>query len=201
MKKGLIKIVVGMLLVSSCFVFTACDKKEAPTDGKVSTTVVKDDAVEKVEESKAEVINTGDVIKTEFIEISIGEVSTTNKIKIQTGAYSSLSSEEATAGETLMYLKVNVKSLAGDELDISNGLKAKLLFDDKYNYEARAFGDDIYSLSPLSSRDVYIYASVPNEILEQYKECKVKLGFEENLEWSSDEFEELPYQYELTVLP
>lgn len=63
-------------------------------------------------------------------------------------------------------------------------------FDGKYNYDGSITADEdgsfsyIYAyLEPLESEKFYIVASVPDELIESYKNVEVKFGFKDNFEY------------------
>lgn len=106
--------------------------------------------------------------------------------------------------EKYFYLKGTLKNISGDSYD-SEDIVAQITFDDKYNYNAYLKaddgGNDFYGhvVKPFGVVTYYIYASVPNELIEIYSTCTIKFGFKENFSGSYyDDFDECDYLYQIS---
>ena len=55
-----------------------------------------------------------------------------------------------------------------------------------------AIGNFITDVSPLAEVNYYIYAAVPQELIDSYKTCEIKVGFTENFDYKVIDVNDLP---------
>lgn len=151
-----------------------------------------------------ETVNYGDTISTDFVEMTIESIQNAEALypTDTSGVYSYMSDQD---GEKYFYLKGSLKNIGGNAYSSEN-IVAEICFDDKYNYRAYLKaddgGNDFYGdyVKPFGSIIYYIYASIPDELLDSYSECTIKFGFKENFKGSYyDDFEECDYLYQITA--
>ena len=163
-----------------------------------------DDAIPNIDKDGSFIACIGDSIALDFVEISLLEYCCTEEIlpSDTSGVYSYVADEE---GEQYWCLVGNLKNTHGEEYDVED-MVAELCFDNKYTYKAHLKaddgGNDFYgnNVKPLDSVKFYIYASVPDEMIEAYSSCTVKFGFNESFSGSYyDDFEDCDYVYKVTI--
>lgn len=200
MKKRILVIAICMtclLVLSGCNktnTITAKDaSKNSVSKGSSSTT-------EKSLDFKA--INLGDEIKLDFAEITVDDCATVDAI-YPSDTSSFYSYYEDQDGETYFYLKGTIKNIGSSGYSIEN-MVTELKFDDKYSYNANVIADqggsDFYDdyLEPFQSATFYIYSSVPDELINSFKSCKVSFGFDKDFSGSYfDDFDECEFLYYL----
>lgn len=75
--------------------------------------------------------------------------------------------------ETYLYIKLKVKNIGGDTVSDMVFKNLKLVFDDKYNYYPQqldiysALMSQFWSLNPLQEKEIWIVASIPDEIVNE----------------------------------
>ncbi|MBO5047539.1 MAG: hypothetical protein J6D19_03910 [Clostridia bacterium] len=150
------------------------------------------------------VVRYGDIIKTNFIEMSINKVSTAQELKPSdtSGAYSYYPDEE---NETYFFLTGNIKNIGTDSYSVEE-MNVQFTFDGKYNYQGFIAADDgghnFYGdrVKPFGTVKYYMYASIPDELIRSYSTCTIKFAFHENCDYDySTDFSKYEYLYELTV--
>lgn len=152
-----------------------------------------------------ETVNYGEIIKTDFIEMSIDKVSTMQEIlpSDTSGVYSYYPDEE---DETYFYLTGTIKNIGTDSYSVEE-MNIQFTFDGKYNYygyiAADDGGNDFYNdyVKPFGKIKYYMYASIPDELIKTYSTCTIKFAFHENLDYDySNDFSKYEYLYELNVV-
>jgi len=137
----------------------------------------------------SKIIHSGDTIELDFVEMSIEGISTAKAI--YPDKYEKYISHylEDIEGETYVCIYGNMKNISGETYEIIYNTYASILFDNQYNYEGAMIIDEGDSLSyfsvdfkPLQSAKYYIYASVPDEMLESYTTVNMTFGFKEGFE-------------------
>ena len=146
----------------------------------------------------------GDSIVTDFVEMTVETFGTAQELypTDTSGVYSYYSDKE---NETYFFLIGTIKNIGGNSYSVEE-MNIQLTFDGKYNYTgyiaADDGGNDFYGdvVNPLCSVKYYMYASVPDELINTYTTCTVKFAFQENFEhdYHSD-FEKFAYCYTITV--
>ena len=142
-------------------------------------------------------------VSLEFVEFTIEDSLCTEELTPAdtSGVYSYMADNE---DEKYFCIYGTLKNLSGEEYDIED-IVSEICFNDKYTYTAHLKADDgdgdFYGnyVKPLGSVTFYIYASVPDEVVNIYESCTVKFGFKEGFSGSYyDDFEECDYLYYVT---
>ncbi len=208
------------LAVVMCLSFAACNS-DADTsvsgDSSDVTESKSSDATEKDKISDVTDITTvtlNDTVKTEFMEMTFNEFKVVERLvcEVNTRGDNVILGEVA-EGKKVAYLSGEIKNIHTDS--IGNVFKSNdciwgnICFDDKYNYDFKMYiqnGEDMQGkISPFGTGTYYLYAHIPNELLESYTACTVNFGFCENLESYDSSFGEgfsfdkCEYKYSLSV--
>lgn len=128
-----------------------------------------------------DMINIGDKIELDFVEIEIEEYGTSDTITPTdtSRGYSYIADVEK---EKYYYITGTLKNLSGNTYDVENIL-VEFVFDEKYTYSGRlaacAWTNSFYgeNVKPLGTVKYYIYASIPEELIDSYSTCKISFGF------------------------
>lgn len=129
----------------------------------------------------------GQVIRTDNFTMSIEENGTAGAI------YSSIKKDvdhyylyqEALDGFKLFYLFGTFENTSGEPMHIPN-IYVEFNFDGKYRYDGKVVGvgeeyrSFVSDVPPLTSVNYYVYASIPETLLDTYTTCTIKLGFTDN---------------------
>ena len=149
----------------------------------------------------------GDTISLEFVEISLDETGVSDEIlPVDTSrGYSYISDNEL---EKYYYATGVLKNLSGNAYS-ADDIFAEMVFDGKYTYSANliacAWSDSFYDdyVKPLGTVKYYIYASIPDELIESYSECVLTFGFADDFGVSKYSLsqDKCDYIYSLTINP
>ena len=221
MKKRILALALVFTMV---FVLAACgmnrsssssgrsDRTEDSSEDKSSNSGNKVDSGQnlKPEESQEETmdpvtqLHLGDSIVTDFVVMTVETFDTAQELRPTdtSGVYSYFSDKE---NETYFYLVGTIKNTGGNAYSVED-MNIQLTFDGKYNYTgyiaADDGGNDFYGdvVNPLCSVKYYMYASVPDELINSYTTCTVKFAFQENFkhDYRSD-FDKFAYCYTITL--
>lgn len=108
-------------------------------------------------------------------------------------------------GESFFVLKGTIKNISGDLIDVQFCSYSEMLFNGTYKYSPEwtaesQEGDDFYGyqINPLQSSNFVIYASVPDEVKENFQSCKVSFGFSDLTHYVY-KWEDCTHIYEITV--
>lgn len=134
--------------------------------------------------AKAIKVNFGETITNDTLEIVIDTASTSQEIKPSdtSSVYSYIADKD---GETYFFLTGNLKNIAGTDYDVDE-LNLDFCFDEKYNYTGRVLIDvgenDFYNtnVKPLQTVKYYMYASIPDEMINSYSTCTIQFAVKEN---------------------
>ena len=147
----------------------------------------------------------GDTISLEFVEISLEEIGISDTIlPVDTNrGYSYISDNEF---EKYYYVTGVLKNLSGDAYS-ADDIFAEMIFDGKYTYSANlracAWSNNFYDdyVKPLGTVKYYIYASIPDELIESYSECVLTFGFADNFNVSKYSLsqDKCDYLYSITI--
>ena len=102
-----------------------------------------------------------------------------SSIKKKSGVYSYVDDD---LGNPLFYVFGTMKNTGRKSIDTRN-VYAEFIFDDQYTYKADTAGvkegssSFINDLAPQSSTSYYIYAAVPQSVLDGSKKCVLHVGF------------------------
>ena len=149
-------------------------------------------------------VNFGDTITTDFTEMTIDTAETAQELlpSDTSGVYSYIPDQD---GETYFYLLGTIKNTAGDSYSVED-MNIVISFDNKYNYTgyiaADDGGNDFYGdyVKPFGSVKYYMYASVPDELINSYTTCTIRFGFHENFQHDyKTDFSVYEYCYEIDL--
>jgi hypothetical protein len=149
-------------------------------------------------------LNFGDTISNDFIEMTINSASTSQELlpTDTSSVYSYMSDKD---NETYFYIMGNIKNVGGDSYSVED-MNIQFTFDNKYNYTgyiaADDGGNDFYGdhVKPFGTVKYYMYASVPDELINSYSTCKVQFAFHENCEHDyKTDFSLYEYCYEINL--
>lgn len=209
------KILCALLIVLLVFAFAGCgnkvqngsgsqdDQGTVQSENKVSNNNSGSENEEKDGSAgKYLPMNLGEKYSLDFVEFTVDEVSCAQELLPDdtSGVYSYNSDQE---NQQYFYLKGKIKNIGGEAYSVED-VAGEIIFDDQYKYNATleaTQGDDFYGdyLNPFEEATYYLYASVPDELLSQYKTVVFKLGIPENFDASFPDFDECPYLYQLTA--
>lgn len=143
------------------------------------------------------VFKIGDTIETDYAVLTLDECGSNSEIRSgssQYGTYRYYSSEN---GDPYFYIYGTFKNIGGVPVDIRN-VYVQFCFDEKYNYKGDTDGvssessDFINDVSPLSTVNCYIYTAVPQELIDSYEKCEVRIGFTEDFDYKVIDVNDLP---------
>lgn len=163
-----------------------------------------ENSVQQEDSNQFEAKNLGDKIALDFVEMTLDKITSAEEMKPTdtNGVYSYMSDKE---GEKYFYLFGTIKNIGAESYSVEN-IVAEVLIDDKYKYNAYIKaddgGNDFYGdyVKPFGSVKYYLYASIPDELMAQYKTATISFGFSENFSGSYyDEFDECDYLYRVTA--
>lgn len=164
-------------------------------------------AAEAMPSNHTESVALGDTISLNFVEISLEEAGVSDTIlPVDTSrGYSYISDNEL---EKYYYVTGVLKNLSGNAYS-ADDIFAEMVFDGKYTYSAyliacawsNSFYDDY--VKPLGTVKYYIYASVPDELIESYSECILTFGFADSFSVSKYSLsqEKCDYLYSIIINP
>ena len=123
----------------------------------------------------------GDTINLDFVDMTIDGTGTADKL-VPTDTSKGYSYIADVENEQYYYINGTIKNLSGSNIDVKN-IYIQFVFDNKYTYSGQmaacAHTNNFYgeSVKPLGTVEYYIYASVPDELIEQYTQCDIIFGF------------------------
>lgn len=143
------------------------------------------------------VFKIGDTIQTDYVSLTLDRYSSDKEIRSGTSQYGTYTYYTSDNGDPYFYLYGTLKNLGGTPADIRN-IYVQFCFDGKYNYKGSVDGVSsasngfIHDISPLAEVDYYIYAAVPQELVDTFTTCEVKIGFTENFDYKFVDVNDLP---------
>lgn len=159
----------------------------------------------------ATTVNLGETVNLDFMEMLIESASYCEELK-PTDTSSVYLYYEDESDKKYFYLQGTIKNIGGFTYGVDN-ICVELNFDDKYSYNGHLIaddgGNDFYgdNVDPFDSVKFYMYSSIPDELINQYKKCTISFGFDENFGYNSDNtysfvpnMDECDYTYKITVL-
>lgn len=150
-------------------------------------------------------VNLGTQITLDFLEMTFDTVSYAQELKPTdtSSVYSYYADKE---NEQYFYLSGSIKNIGGAGYSVDN-IVSEIVIDNKYTYNAHLIadngGNDFYGdyVKPFGGVKYYIYASVPDELLNQYSTVTFRFGFKNNFSGSYyDDFDECNYLYQLSAM-
>lgn len=143
------------------------------------------------------VLKMGDTIETDYVHLTLDEYDSDMEIQSGTSQYGSYTYYYSDNGDPYFYLKGTFKNLGGVPVDIRH-IYVQFCFDGKYNYKGEVAGASdasngfINDISPLAEVTYYIYAAVPQELIDTFRTCSVRIGFTENFDYKVVDVNDLP---------
>ena len=197
MRKKLLYVLLGVVLASN--VLTACGKSNSSDNDKDSAQEESQtEAV--VKEDEFQQITMGSYIDLGFAHFTFNKASRSQEIRhpYRGGFY-----YPDIPGESYILLEGSVKNTGSQSIDIKN-MSINIVFDDDQTFSnCHIVGDDGVGgfngtvLNPYISTNYYVYASVPDEILEKNKNCKIQMGLNDNYgECMADDLMDCTYKLE-----
>lgn len=139
-------------------------------------------------------MNLNETVKNEFMEVKFDSLTYTKELNPSDTSQNYYRYYEEQDGKQYFYLDGTVKSLSGYLSNPCNSV-ARIIFDDKYNYDASVYIEtdnnlsNFYSIDPLTSCRIVIVASVPNEVIDSYSSVDILWGMTEDFgATSSDQY-------------
>ncbi len=139
-------------------------------------------------------VGIGESIVTGFVEMTIEEAAVTDTIRSSGsgGAYGFYPSRyKAEDGSRYFHITGMAKNTGGESYTFGN-FSVRIIFDDEKTYNGSFLADigeglsfEGKRLAPRESVRYYLYASVPDEVLDSYSACKVQFGFHDNFSFTS----------------
>ncbi len=143
------------------------------------------------------VLKIGDTVETDYCRMTLDKYDSGMEITSGTGQSGSYRYYTSENGDPYFYIFGSFKNLSGKPVDIRN-IYVQMCFDGTYNYRGEisgvsdAIGNFITDVSPLAEVNYYIYAAVPQELIDSYKTCEIKVGFTENFDYKVIDVNDLP---------
>lgn len=172
---------------------------ESSTESSIDSSVVEESTFKSTE------LNIGDTIKLDFVEMGIDTYGVSDTIlpTDTSSVYSYISDVE---NEKYFFIKGTIKNLSGSTYDVED-MVIQMVFDNKYTYNgslsACAYTNDFFgeNVKPLGKVEYYIHSSVPDELIESYKNCTISFAFKTDFAGSkySLDLDECEYKYKLNI--
>lgn len=143
------------------------------------------------------VVKIGDSIETSYFSMNFEKYDSDIEIRSGSSQYGTYSYYTSENGDPFYFVYGTLKNLGGTPVDIKN-IYVQFCFDGKYNYKGTVEGISsdtsrfITDVSPLASVNYYMYAAVPQELIDSYTTCSVRIGFTENFDYKVVDVNDLP---------
>lgn len=184
------------LAVVMCLSFAACNSNTGTVnnDNSINSSDDKENekfAVEENDKDDVLTVNLGDSITTDFMEMTVEDFQITKRLLSRVNSRGdNIILGEVAEGKKIAYLSGKIKNIhtdtIGNTYNTNDCIWGNICFDGKYNYDFKMYienGENMEGdISPFGTGTYYLYAHIPNELLESYKSCIVNFGFCENLQ-------------------
>lgn len=143
------------------------------------------------------VLTIGDRIETDYVSLTLDEYNSDQEIRSGLSQYGGYRYYTSDNGDPYIYLYGTFKNLGSVPVDIRN-IYVQFCFDGRYNYKGTVVGlsSDNYGfindVAPLSSVNYYMYAAVPQELIDTFTTCDVCIGFTKNFDYKVIDVNDLP---------
>ena len=143
------------------------------------------------------VVKLGETIETDYFSMKLEKQGSDTEIRSGSSQYGTYSYYKSDNGDPFFYIYGNLKNLGGKPVDVRN-IYVQFCFDEKYNYKGTVEGvssdysNFITDISPLASTDFYMYTSVPQELINSFSTCTVRVGFTKNFDYKIVDGNDLP---------
>lgn len=194
------KILASVLLVVLTFTLAACGGNNTVTDGS---------SVPEAAETGApdyETVAVGNKISTDFVEMTITESGMASSLKtsIKNGYVTYTFGPDDSAETEFAYIKGKIMNKStetiGDEIAAIAKVGDYTLKEGGLDIY-KSDGDTVWELSPLVEYNFMMYVEIPNALVESMESCDLNFGFNEGMQSSFSEFEEMEYKYSLKITP
>ena len=139
----------------------------------------------------------GSPIENDYVSLLLDKSGSVIELCSGSSSYGTYTYYTSDNGDPYFYLEGTFKNLGGAPVDIRHTY-ITFTFDDKYTYEGEmdgfAAGNNgfIHDVSPLASVSCYVYAAVPQELLDTYTTCVVRIGFDKSFNFKTVDGNGLP---------
>lgn len=196
------KFLVGTLAVIMAFSLASCGGNKST----VSEAPVSEETAAETGVADIETVAVGNKIATDFVEMTITESGITNSLKtsIKTGNFTRTFGPEDSSETEFAYIKgkitnVSTSNIRNEIMAVAKVGDYTLEEDNLYIYKAD--GDTVWELSPLVEYSFIMCVEVPNALVQSMDACDFNFAFNEGMESSFSEFEEMGYKYTLKITP
>lgn len=131
---------------------------------------------------EAEALKLGDSIQTDYCAMTLDSQGSGMEIQSGTGQYGNYTYYTSDNGDPYLYLCGTFQNLGSGPVDIRH-IYVQFCFDGTYNYTGDIDGVStgnsqfVHDVAPLSKVDYVMYAAIPQELLDSFATCQVKIGF------------------------
>lgn len=202
MKKLISFILFLSLLLALCACGGTAEQGSAPPESLEPETSAPAETVEPTLEPTPEPepepefqsVNIGDVIDLDFVEITIGDIGSGEKMTEGNTSYL-----PANDSNQFFWLQVVLMNKAGQAFQLWGNMPVEIVFDDTYTYEGdvRNFGS--FDMAPLVQNNIYLYAEVPPTLLDSYQTVTIRFGFNDEFaeyDWVANNYEKSLENYD-----
>lgn len=153
-------------------------------------------------------ISLGEKVSLENAEFQLDSVEWNDKMLPSnvSGTYSYM---EDIDDEKYIIIRGTFKNKAGESKNLPDNVKVQFIFNGKYKYHGSLVTEEdngtgfnsLYSTKPLKKETIVLYASVPDEIADNWEEGGLQFGFNGNLSSSffGNDLEKMENRYELKL--
>lgn len=140
-------------------------------------------------------VNFGDVIENENLLMTIETAEIKEELKYQKSSNFS-TSLHIDEGKQAFCLIGTIENIGGNEIN-EWAFAGKLVVDDKYNYDVRMWCPN--DLEPLTEGPFYLYAEIPDKLVDSYSTATFTFGFNNDFESGFGDVEDLENLFTITV--
>lgn len=148
-------------------------------------------------------VSAGDTITLDFVEIKVDGIHRAYEIKEDDGP-DTYHRKVSNSNNQMFWLETTMKNVGTETFGIwgINKYFAEITFDGTYTYEAsidKMVGMGNTELTPFESAKVYIWAEIPIEMLDKYKDVVIRFAFNDNFDKSDKkEFDSMKNRFEFS---
>lgn len=133
------------------------------------------------EATPAEDLEIGHVIDLPFVKMSFSKIEKLDKLTFTEKETGSLSTSLHKTMDNAKYIVIRgtIMNMSKHEMDVRNGLRG-FAYVDGYEYQLGFFSSS--DLNPLTECSFYLYALVPNELVNSFEKCEFRFGFNDEFQ-------------------
>lgn len=194
------KILATVLSAVIALTLTACGGSNTVSENSTGTEVAETGA------SGYETVAVGNKISTDFVELTITEAGMASSLKtsIKNGYITYTFGPDDSAETEFAFIKGKIMNKATETIGKEIAAIAKVgdytLKEDGLDIY-KSDGDTVWELAPLVEYNFMMYVEVPNALVDGMTACDFNFGFNEGMQSSFSEFEEMEYKYTLKITP